>query len=88
MTRIEKLREALVRRDLDAVVLFSDPAVRWASGFAFTDGAVAVTRECAVLLTDSRYIEAAEAGARPIWLKPVPKIRPKWMQHSRKLKNF
>ncbi len=66
MTRIEKLQEALARRDLDALILFSDPGTRWASGFAFTDGAVAVTRERAVLLTDSRYIEAAEAGARDV----------------------
>ena len=66
MTRIEKIREALERAGLDAVVLFSDPFTRWASGFAFTDGAVAVTRRSAVLLTDSRYIEAARAAARDV----------------------
>ena len=33
---------------------------RYAAGFAFTDGAVLVTLDRAFLLTDSRYIEAAE----------------------------
>ncbi len=66
MTRIEQLQAELSRRDLDAVVLFSDPATRWASGFAFTDGAVVVARDRAVLFTDSRYIEAASAMAREV----------------------
>ncbi len=33
---------------------------RYATGFAFTDGAVLVTKSSAYLFTDSRYIEAAE----------------------------
>lgn len=66
MTNIEQIQTELERRDLDALLLFSDPNTRWASGFAFTDGAVAVTRSGAVLLTDSRYIEAARAGARTL----------------------
>ena len=33
---------------------------RYATGFAFTDGAVLVTKNSAYLFTDSRYIEAAE----------------------------
>jgi len=66
MTRIEKIQQQLKERDLDAVVLFSEPNVHYASQFAFTDGAVAVTRERAVLLTDSRYIEAAGAEAQGV----------------------
>ena len=66
MTHIEQIQAALARRGLDALVLFSEPNIRWASGFAFTDGAVAVTRDGAVLLTDSRYIEAAENEARGV----------------------
>ena len=66
MTRIEKIQDALVKKDLDAVVLFSEPNVRYAGQFAFTDGAVAVTRTRAVLLTDSRYIEAARAEAKDV----------------------
>ena len=66
MTRIEKLQAELSKRDLDAVVLFSESNVRYAGQFAFTDGAVAVARDRAMLLTDSRYIEAAQAEARDV----------------------
>jgi len=66
MTRIEKLQAELSKQDLDAVVLFSESNVRYAGQFAFTDGAVAVARDRALLLTDSRYIEAAQAEARDV----------------------
>ena len=66
MNRIEKIQSELMKRELDAVVLFSEPNVHYASQFAFTDGAVAVTRTRAVLLTDSRYIEAARAEAKDV----------------------
>ncbi len=66
MTRIEKLQAELSKRDLDAVVLFSESNIRYAGQFAFTDGAVAVARDRALLLTDSRYIEAAQAEARDV----------------------
>ncbi|MBR3860773.1 MAG: aminopeptidase P family protein [Oscillospiraceae bacterium] len=66
MTRIEKLQAELSKRELDAVVLFSESNVRYAGQFAFTDGAVAVARDRALLLTDSRYIEAAQAEARDV----------------------
>ena len=66
MTRIEKIQAELAKKELDAILLFSEPNVRYAGQFAFTDGAVAVTRERAVLLTDSRYIEAAAAEAKDV----------------------
>ena len=66
MTRIEKIQKELAAKELDAVVLFSESNVHYAGQFPFTDGAVAVTRERAVLLTDSRYIEAARSEARDV----------------------
>ena len=66
MTRIEKIRSELAKKELDAIVLFSEPNIRYAGQFAFTDGAVVVTRARAVLLTDSRYIEAARAEAKDV----------------------
>ena len=71
MTRIEKIRAQLKARELDAVVLFSEPNVQYAAQFAFTDGAVAVTRDRAVLVTDSRYVEAAQAEARDVTVRCV-----------------
>ena len=71
MTRIKKIQEALKKHELDAIVLFSESNVRYAGQFAFTDGAVAVTRERAVLVTDSRYVEAAEAEAKDVEVRCV-----------------
>ena len=66
MTRIEKIQSKLIEKDLDAILLSSESNVRYAGQFAFTDGAVVVTREKAYLMTDSRYIEAARAEAKDV----------------------
>lgn len=63
MNNIQRIQEALARRGLDAILLTDEKNQRYAGGFAFTDGAVLVGREKAWLLTDSRYIEAAEKNA-------------------------
>ncbi len=71
MTRIAKIQKELEAHDLDAIVLFSGPNVHYASQFAFDDGAVAVTRTEALLITDSRYVEAAEAEAKDVVVRCV-----------------
>ena len=63
MNNIARIREELERRDLDALLVTDEKNQRYAAGFPFTDGAVLVSRERAWLITDSRYIEAAEAAA-------------------------
>ena len=60
MNNIARIQEALVLQELDAVLITDEKNQRYATGFAFTDGMVVVSREKAWLLTDSRYIEAAE----------------------------
>lgn len=60
MDRLLKIREKLAGKNLDAVLITDEKNQRYATGFAFTDGAVLITRERAFLFTDSRYIEAAE----------------------------
>ena len=60
MNNIARIQQALVRNDLDAILITDEKNQRYATGFAFTDGMVVVSREKAWLLTDSRYIEAAE----------------------------
>ena len=64
MNNIARIQEALIRKDLDAILITDEKNQRYATGFAFTDGAVVVGREKTWLLTDSRYIEAAENIAR------------------------
>ena len=63
MNNIKRIQEALGRRGLDAILLTDEKNQRYAGGFPFTDGFVLVAREKAWLLTDSRYIEAAEKAA-------------------------
>ncbi len=63
MNNIAGIRRELLARDLDAVLVTDEKNQRYAAGFPIMDGAVLVGREKAFLLTDARYIEAAEAGA-------------------------
>ena len=71
MNQIERIQEQLKEQGLDGLLLTDEKNQRYAAGFAFTDGAVLVGRERAWLITDSRYIEAAEKAAAPgvtVWL--------------------
>ena len=63
MNNIARIQEALGRKGLDAILLTDEKNQRYATGFPFTDGLVLVGRSKAWLLTDSRYIEAAEMTA-------------------------
>ena len=47
---------------LDALILTDPVSIRYASGFAITDGAAVIARDRAWFITDSRYIEAAESA--------------------------
>ena len=62
MNNIAGIRRELIARGLDAVLVTDEKNQRYATGFPITDGAVLVGREKAFLITDSRYIEAAEAA--------------------------
>ena len=66
MTRIEKIREKMTARELDALILFSETNIHYATRFFITDGAALVTQSGAWLLTDSRYIEAARAESEDV----------------------
>lgn len=59
MNNIQKIQNALIENDIDAILVTDEKNQRYATGFPFTDGAVVVVREKAWLITDSRYIEAA-----------------------------
>ena len=63
MNHIVQIQNKLISNDLGAILLTDEKNQRYAAGFPFTDGFVLVSREKAWLITDSRYIEAAEAMA-------------------------
>ena len=62
MTRAETLRTKF-SDFADAIIITDELNQYYISGFRFTDGYVVVTKESAHIITDFRYIEAAEALA-------------------------
>lgn len=62
MNNVKRIQQELRRRGLDGVLVTDEKNQRCASGFPITDGAVVVGLEKSWLITDSRYIEAAEAA--------------------------
>ena len=65
MNHITGIQEKLIERGLDALLITDEKNQRYATGFAFTDGYVLVAQSRAWLITDSRYIEAAEKAVDP-----------------------
>ncbi len=60
MTRKDRLL-AVMDADIDGIFVTSELNQYYLTGFSFTDGYVLVTREKSYVITDFRYIEAAEA---------------------------
>ena len=80
MNQIARIREELIKRGLDALLITDEKNQRYAAGFPFTDGAVLVGREKAFLITDSRYIEAAEQQAEGAEVRMFDKAHPLTMK--------
>ena len=59
MTQLERFQNALKNSEFDAAIISSELNQRYISGFNYTDGYILIGREKAYLLTDFRYIEAA-----------------------------
>ena len=63
MTRLEKIRNTLAEKGLDALVVLDELNQQYLSGFAFTDGLLLITKKRALLITDFRYYEMAQNEA-------------------------
>ena len=63
MNRIEKLNAAIEAKHLEAVIVLSDYNRRFLSGFTGTSGALIITKDEKLLITDFRYIEQATTQA-------------------------
>ena len=59
MTQLDRVREAVARAKLGALLLMDDKNIYYACGFMPTDSAALITPERAWLITDSRYTEDA-----------------------------
>lgn len=64
MTQLERFQTALKSSEFDAAIISSELNQRYISGFNYTDGYILIGREKAYLLTDFRYIEAANASLK------------------------
>ena len=62
LNNIARIQRALRQAHLDAILLTNENDRRFATGFPSSDGAVIVTVHQAFFITDSRYIEAANAA--------------------------
>ena len=62
--RLSALRQRLTREGLDGFLTFTEQDFFYLSGFSGDAGALLVSRDDALLLTDSRYIETAAAEVR------------------------
>ena len=80
MNQIARIREELNKRSLDALLITDEKNQRYAAGFPFTDGAVLVGKEKAFLITDSRYIEAAEQQAEGAQVRLFDRAHPLTMK--------
>lgn len=65
-TRVPRLRAALAQQGCDALLVSHLVNVRWLSGFTGSNGLLVVTEAEAVLVTDGRYGEQAEAQAEAV----------------------
>lgn len=63
MTKLERLRQEMRERKLDAIVIYDELNQRYLSDFAFTDGLLFITLDEAYLMTDFRYYEMALSTA-------------------------
>lgn len=59
--KIQAIRNELIARNLDAIVLTDEKNRRYATGFHSTAGALYISAQQAVFFTDFRYIEAARS---------------------------
>ena len=62
-TRLDRLRALLARDALDALLVTAPPNRRWLAGFTGSAGTLLVSADAALLATDFRYWEQAEAQA-------------------------
>lgn len=60
MNQLKRLRDTLKETDADGILISSETNQRYLTDFHFSDGYLLITESRAILLTDSRYIEAAK----------------------------
>lgn len=77
MSKLSNLRKAIASKELDGLLIMSPKNRRYVSGFVGSSGALLVTRDQAILITDFRYTEQAAEQAKEFEIvehkTPMPK---------------
>jgi Xaa-Pro aminopeptidase len=77
--RLKKLREQLVAKELDAILITQTQNRRYLSGFHGTAGYLIITQKQAILATDFRYIEQAKAEAPDFRIQRIVRGVKDWL---------
>jgi Xaa-Pro aminopeptidase len=76
--RLEKLRQKLAENELDAILISQADNRRYLSGFVGSAGYLLVSRDKAILATDSRYVEQAKEQAPDFEISRIEGEPNKW----------
>lgn len=76
--RLDKLRSQLVQKELDALIISQDENRRYLSGFIGSAGFLLISQQRAILATDFRYVEQAQAQAPGFEIVKIEGEIPKW----------
>ncbi len=82
--RRDRLRTLLADREVDALLVTDLVNVRYLSGFTGSNGALLVSGDVAVLATDGRYTEQAEAEAPDVELLVTRKLGEELVARARR----
>ena len=77
--RLEKLRQILVEEELDAILISQGENRRYLSGFTGSAGFLLISQDRAILATDSRYVEQAQAEASTFEVIRIQGALSKWL---------
>ena len=75
MLHLNRLREQMAEKGIDAFLCLDELNQRYLCGFAFTDGALLITKNRSIMITDFRYFEHAQKEAYPEFEITMPQKR-------------
>ena len=84
MIHLNRLREKMAEKGIDAFLCLDELNQRYLSGFAFTDGALLITKTRAIMITDFRYYEHAQKEAYPEFEVVIPDKRSEYITEALK----
>ena len=87
MLHLKKLREQMAEKGIDAFLSLDELNQRYLCGFAFTDGALLITKTRSIMITDFRYYEHAQKEAYSEFEIVMPEKRKAFITETLKNEN-